>query len=83
MKRSIHSMSSFSFFPTTPSPYVGKIISTYFLSCTPKNSILIISSNGVMSANLVRTFGSNDESELLKKFIIVFIIFLIFSRIRR
>jgi hypothetical protein len=76
MKRAIHSMSSFSFQPTTPSPYVGKIISKYFMTCTPKNSISIISSNGVMPADSVRTFGKNDESVFLKKFIEVFSIFL-------
>lgn len=75
MKRAIHTMSSFSIRPTTPSPYVGKIISTYFSNCTPKAAVSIMSSNGVMPANCVRTFGQSDESELLKAFIKVSLYF--------
>jgi hypothetical protein len=53
------------------------------MSCTPKHALLIISSTGVMAANLVRTFGSNDESELLKKFIEVISRSGLLFRIRR
>ncbi|KAG8964408.1 hypothetical protein FRC03_001809 [Tulasnella sp. 419] len=59
---STHALRFFSFYPTTPSSVVGSQMEASFFSCAQDQSVPIISTKGIRSANEVRYYHPTFQS---------------------